>query len=167
MDYGTIEKLLQQYWDGDTSLEEEQQLMAYFSTQKVDERLKPFTPFFLAMAEERNLHLSASFDQRLEQALPTGGKEAIVRKLSFTWMRVAAAVVVLVVAIFAVRQIQKQQPDLPIAIDWSKYEPQDPQEALEKTKAAFALVSEKMNHGKRQTLRGLESFEKAKNAATN
>jgi len=48
-----IERLLEKYWAGETSLEEERRLKAYFASGAVDPRFAAETPFFQALREEQ------------------------------------------------------------------------------------------------------------------
>ena len=66
MDYKYIEQLMERYFAGETSLQEEQILNAFFSQDEVPESLKEFQPLFawkqVAEAEEQ---LDEHFDERL------------------------------------------------------------------------------------------------------
>ena len=48
-----IHELLQRYFDGDTTLDEERQLQRYFAESDVAESLKAYRPMFALFAEER------------------------------------------------------------------------------------------------------------------
>ena len=52
-----IEALLEKYWEGETSLEEERLLKAYFASGEVDAVLRPFAPFFQVVKEEQSVQL--------------------------------------------------------------------------------------------------------------
>jgi hypothetical protein len=55
MQYDTINSLLDRYWDGDTTLEEERQIRAYFASGQVDERLRSVAPLFAAIRAEQQI----------------------------------------------------------------------------------------------------------------
>ena len=58
MKYNEIESLLEKYWEGETSLEEERALKAYFNAgTPVDERLRTVAPLFAALRAERAVEL--------------------------------------------------------------------------------------------------------------
>jgi hypothetical protein len=48
-----VKNLLEKYWEGETSLEEERMLKSYFSSGNVDEQLRPYSPLFQAMMAEK------------------------------------------------------------------------------------------------------------------
>jgi hypothetical protein len=52
-----IEALLEKYWEGETSLEEERLLKAYFASAEVDAGLRSFAPFFQVLKEEQAVQL--------------------------------------------------------------------------------------------------------------
>lgn len=53
MNYTHINKLLDKYWDGETTLEEERLLKAYFASEAVDPRLLQFAPLFKAIKADQ------------------------------------------------------------------------------------------------------------------
>ena len=54
MDYKYINQLLDRYWQGETTLEEEQILRSFFSQLCVPEELAKFRPLFVYRAEDRS-----------------------------------------------------------------------------------------------------------------
>lgn len=52
-----IEDLLEKYWEGETTLEEERHLKMYFSSGEVDVRLRQFAPLFQVLREEQAVEL--------------------------------------------------------------------------------------------------------------
>jgi hypothetical protein len=53
-----IQALLEKFWEGETTLEEERQLKGYFASEQVDERLKQYMPLFQAIREEQTVQLN-------------------------------------------------------------------------------------------------------------
>lgn len=53
-----IEALLDKYWEGDTSLEEERLLKSYFASREVDASLRQYAPLFQVLREEQSVQLS-------------------------------------------------------------------------------------------------------------
>ncbi|MDX1910091.1 MAG: hypothetical protein SFV22_01330 [Saprospiraceae bacterium] len=85
MKYEEIQALLDRYWEGETSLEEERQIRAYFNSGIHDERLARFVPLFRAIREEQELQLK------------TVAKAAPMRPQLYQWA-VAASIALVVVA---------------------------------------------------------------------
>lgn len=52
-----IEALLEKFWEGDTTLEEERMLKAYFASGQVDDSLKQYAPFFQVLRQEQAVEL--------------------------------------------------------------------------------------------------------------
>ena len=62
MDYKYIEQLLERYWQGETTLQEESILRSFFSQQDIPEQLRKFQPLFTLEREEP---LGDDFDERM------------------------------------------------------------------------------------------------------
>lgn len=100
-----IEKLLERYYDGETSLEDEKLLRHYFQSENVPAHLQPHAGPFRYFAAARDQHPSAEFNRRLAEKLSAGsGNEERVRAMrgrvvSLTaWsLRLAASVALLIV----------------------------------------------------------------------
>lgn len=59
MKYEEIQALLDRYWDGETTLEEERRIKAYFNSGHVDERLQSVAALFVALREEQTVQLTS------------------------------------------------------------------------------------------------------------
>ena len=171
-----IQQLLERYYDGETSLSEEQELRRYFArpSEELPTELREEATLFRMLAAETATP-SADFDQRLQQALAaeagTVARPALkVRSLSRQLLQTAAAVAVLVCCVLALRlcstdgkiaqpvesenvAIAAIEDDAPI--DWSKYELKD-EAALAATLTALKLTSDKLNQGSKTFSRELQ-----------
>lgn len=76
--FNDIEALLERYWEGETTLEEERTLKAYFASGDVDKRLRAVAPLFQALREEQTV--------RYEKT-----KVAPLKPVHFSWQKLAAA----------------------------------------------------------------------------
>ena len=66
MDYKYINQLLERYWEGKTTLEEEQILRSFFSQLCVPEELAKFRPLFnYEQTEPKTNCLGNDFDERI------------------------------------------------------------------------------------------------------
>ena len=70
MDYKYIEQLLERYWEGETTLQEEAILRAFFSQPDMPDHLRKFQPLFSMEKEEP---LGDDFDARIFNSI--GQKE--------------------------------------------------------------------------------------------
>ena len=155
MDYNNIRKLLDKYWEGQSSVEEEIQLRDFFSGTDVPEDLKSYQPLFQFFQIEKDKNLSGDFDQRLIQQLKSSQKpKANVRRLPYYLMRVAAAALLLF-SIYFVNQQWTQDTYDPVA------EEMTPEEVYAQTKAALLLVSAKLNKGTNVANDGMSKMNKA------
>ena len=55
-----VKVLLDKYWSGDTTLEEERALKRYFTGPAVAEQLRPMIPLFQTLRQEKELLLERS-----------------------------------------------------------------------------------------------------------
>lgn len=66
MDYKYINQLLERYWRGETSLEEEEILRAFFSQQDVPEEFAAYKSYFSYLQQEKQVdQLGDDFDSRV------------------------------------------------------------------------------------------------------
>ncbi len=193
MTYEQINALLEKYWDGESSLDEERALKAYFASGQVDERLRNVAPLFAALRADSAVELQRN------PAVPFApGPAATWRR----WAVAAASAALLVMAGWwwmsrpvdpvglppvaetprpltpekAAPQAEQPatiaqetpQPEKPVAKRHRKpnVRPSGPaaidpeaEQAMEEIKAALALVSSKINKGKREASKNLHEIE--------
>ncbi len=80
-----IQALLDRYWEGETTLEEERTLRAYFNSNEVDSRLTQEISFFKALVREQTIQMQAQIPMPLQ----------VKHKNLNLWRTAAAAVLVL------------------------------------------------------------------------
>ena len=149
MDYKVMERLLDKYFEGETSLKEESRLRAYFQRDDVPENLRPYQPLFRHLAKEQSHELDAGFDRKLLRQLETTMPQAKVRYLSArSWMmRIAAAVVIGLGLWWAYISQNISSTNQQAGIDWSKYEVKSTDEAFRLTSTALLKASSELNQG--------------------
>jgi len=162
-----IKSILDKYFEGESSIDEETELKTYFSGTEVAEELKPYTPLFEYYEYESSKEVSRAFDLKLQKKLQPAENQPVVRRMYPQMMRAAAAIALAIGAFWFINSGDNSIDSAPktATIDWSKYEPKDPEEAYEKTMAALAMVSNKMEEGKEQTLKGMSKINTANKAA--
>lgn len=166
-----IKSLLEKYFEGESSSEEEKELKSYFAGGDVSTELKIYSNLFDYFDLEKGKEVSRAFDLKLEKKLQ--GSESsqqnkpVVRRMFPQMARAAAAVLVLVGAVWFISSNGVDDSTLAQSktIDWSKYEPKNPEEAYKKTMEALAMVSTKMKDGEEQTLKGFRKIKTANDAA--
>lgn len=59
MSYEHISALLEKYWEGESTLDEERMLKSYFASGKVDEQFRMLTPLFQVLQTEQGIQYTA------------------------------------------------------------------------------------------------------------
>jgi hypothetical protein len=100
MDLQKIHTLLQKYFDAETTIDEENELINYFTSGQVDDRLKMYVPMFSGMKElsdEKPLDLN---DDLMNYILESEHKEKMqYRRMWQTVTGIAAAVIIALLAV--------------------------------------------------------------------
>ena len=146
MDSNNIEQLLEKYWMCETSLEEEQQLRDFFKGHGVPASLKEATILFRFFDAEKNNILQENFESAVTKQLRQrqGGKVISMVRLN-NIARIAAGILVVVVATFFIRQeIRKSYPQ-ELQDTYT-----DPQIAFEETKKALMMISQSFGKARQE-----------------
>ena len=142
MDYKAI---MEKYWIGESTLEEEKALKSYFENGKITADLLPYKALFRYVSNEQ----SRGMDRKVE-AMVNSSKKLKVSVLSpnyFKWVNIAASIALLLMTGILYQKNTQLTKEEKIANYWSRIELKDPIEAIKKTKAALLLVSKKLNNG--------------------
>ncbi|MFY0255596.1 hypothetical protein ACDQ55_16760 [Chitinophaga sp. 30R24] len=141
MDYNRIYALLEKYWEGDTSLEEEDALREFFRVLPPDlpAALQEAAPLFQYFGQE-----AAKVWELPAMAPATPGK---VVKLSpwHHWMKYAAVLLTAVGIVYALKQQDRRQQE--VAQMMQQQNMNDPQKAFDETKKALQLLAKNLNKG--------------------
>ncbi len=125
-----MEALLEKYFEGETSIDEENELKEYFSSSNVAPDFEQYRPLFRYFTEAR------------EQKF-TNNVSLISKKPKALWLSIAASVVVLIgvgaYTYFNSMETEKESKEL------GTYD--DPEEAFEATQKALAMLSTNVNVG--------------------
>jgi hypothetical protein len=149
MDSKHIEQLLEKYWNAETSLEEEQELRAYFGGSSVADSLKETAVLFRYFESEKKKSVEESFEKSVTNEIEQrqGGK--IIKMISLVQIaRIAAGVLVVVVAGYFIREeVRKAYPEEIAVTDTYN----DPKLAFEETKKALMMISKSFGRAKTET----------------
>lgn len=139
-----IEQLVEKYFEAETSIAEEKELKAYFSSSDVAQHLEQYKPIFGYAIKAKQEQFTAT--------IPLQKK----KRKSVVWLSVAASVTVLLgVSLFVFNQDEQPQPQNLGVID-------DPEVAFRETQKALAMISESVNKGI-GSMSYLNEFEQSKN----
>ncbi|RKS02217.1 MULTISPECIES: hypothetical protein [unclassified Flavobacterium] len=139
-----IEKLLEKYFEAETTIAEEKELKNYFASSDVAQHLEQFKPIF-----------GYAIQAKQEQFIATIPLNTKKRK-SVVWLSIAASVAVLLsVGLFTFNHYNQ-----PVSEDLGTYD--DPEVAFRETQKALALISKSVNKGI-ESMEYLNEYEQSKN----
>lgn len=142
MEFKLIEQLLEKYFQGATTIAEEKQLKAYFSSNNVAPNLQKYQSLFGYFETEKNA--------QFEQKLPLQTK----KHRNVKWIGIAASFVVLFgLATFYFNSSEPKKEDLGTF--------DNPEVALVETQKALLMISEQVNVGMK-SVSHLNEYEKTK-----
>lgn len=142
MELKNIEILLEKYFDGETSISEENELRKYFSSADVSSHLIQYKPMFA--------YFSVAAAQKSEDK-----KNIRFAKSKAAWLSIAASIAVIVGVVAYV-----QNRNATASPDMGTYD--NPEVALKETQRALAMLSNHVNTGI-ESVMYVKEYKKSKN----
>ncbi len=140
MEKRTIDAYLERYWEGETSLEEEQILRNYFREGQIAEEHKDAEALFSFFNSERDIVAQKAVSELVPQT--QASSKAKIRH--FNWTRIAASVMLVFTMLVGWNYFTSPTTtQSSVAVD----EIQDPEEAYRVTMEALAYLSNKYDKG--------------------
>lgn len=140
-----IENLIDKYFEGETSIAEENELKVYFSSTDVAQHLKQYQTIYG--------YFSQAKEQQFTQEIPLQTKKRNV----VLWLSIAASVVVML-GVGTMMYFNNDKEEQFVACS-----PEDnPELALQQTEKALALISEHLNTGI-ESVSYINEYEQSKN----
>lgn len=165
MESKQIKTLLDKYWEGESSLQEEQALREYFAQEVVEEEFRAFKPMFQFFKQEQDAYLNGDFEERLSQKLKERNEEAPRQAKIVRFLGRAAAVAAIFLAVVFAYSTWDSNPGVdPVAVETSELNEKEKAEALlayQEAKAALMLVSKKLKKGTGKAEQGIVQVRKA------
>lgn len=138
-----IDRLLEKYWNCETSVQEEKELQAFFSGGDLPEELRQYIPLFSYIRDEQSVTLSNGFNERLRNALEGEKRERYITIRIFRPLLRFAVSVLLVIGMGVSLYFISKQDNRSHFVETFE----DPNAAMQH--AAYAL--EKLSHALRKT----------------
>ncbi|MEN9611744.1 MAG: hypothetical protein RLZZ628_2558 [Bacteroidota bacterium] len=153
MDSEAIKILIEKYFEGETSLEEEAQLSVYFNSDRVGEDLKKYQPLFVCFKMEKQI------------VLPTKVQKGKLLAFDFRKiLKISRVAAILLLAVGSFWWFHKQKAvsmndSLVAVVDQNELNDteESPEMAYQKAKAALLLVSSKMKRGTDKGVEGIHT----------
>jgi hypothetical protein len=138
MDELKVKKLMERYFEGNTSLDEERNLQCYFASGQVAESLKKYIPLFAFYAKEK-------------QIMPPAKQSGVIRTIGWIATGIAASIAFLVI-------LRTSQPEYVYLVDGIRI--YDQQTALATADSKLQLLAASVQKAKA----GMSAFDKAQEA---
>ncbi|MFN3969159.1 hypothetical protein [Flavobacterium sp.] len=139
-----IEKLLEKYFEAETTIAEEKELKDYFASSDVAQHLEQYKPIFGYATQAKQEQFTAMIPLKTK------------KRKSVVWLSVAASVAVLLsVGLFTFNHYNQ-----PVSEDLGTYD--DPEVAFRETQKALALISKSVNKGI-ESMEYINEYEQSKN----
>jgi hypothetical protein len=160
----SIRPLLQKYWEGNTSLDEERDIKEFFLYAPVPSDLVDEAAYFRSMIEVPEDVLGDDFDLEVLQKTGIenkgGAKVFSIAPQSSMYRAAAAAVIIGVCGWFIWSNLGDYQNDQLLSEENSQNQ-QEIEEAFTQTKQALFLLSSKFNRGNSEVVK-LKKFDEAR-----
>ncbi|MDW8849048.1 hypothetical protein SD960_03010 [Flavobacterium sp. MMLR14_040] len=147
MELNRIEDILEKYFQGETTIAEENELKEYFSSPNVAQHLEQYKPMFGYFSQVKQ--------QKSTQNIPLKTK-----KRNVAWISIAASVVVLLSIGTYFYVSEKNTAPVVAQSELGTYD--NPEEALKATQKALALLSNNVNVGI-ESVQYIKEYEQSKN----
>lgn len=154
-----IRKLLEDFYKGLTTLEQEEEIRIFFRSGKVPEKLEEEARLFSLYELEKNASGRKDLEEKILQRIEArpGRTVNLFSQGRSYWIGSAAAVILVLLAVFIDTQILKQDPYI---VKQDTFE--DPYQAYAEATRVMSYVSEKLNTGT-EPLKNLEKLDNGTN----
>ncbi|MFZ6052665.1 hypothetical protein [Halocola ammonii] len=168
MDYDKhkIAPLIDKFWEGETSLEEEKTLEEYFLySTNIPKEFADAEQYFLVKKERSQMaELPVDFEEQLFNKIDesdgrSGGRVVNIR---FAWRAAAAVLIVALSATLWYWAQEKTPVDQMAGVEATADTYENPREAFEATKEALFMMSSKFNEGSSEIMK-IKKLDQAQN----
>jgi len=146
-----LREMLERFYRGETTLEEEKKLQDYFSTAKVPVEFIPDKELFQGLGSgDKTVPVPGDLNQRIIASIDQAERKAVrTRRISLFSLSGLAAGLLIMIAVYLFFIRQDDSHALLAANEWTDtYD--DPVEAYEEARKAMMYVSAKLNDGTKE-----------------
>jgi len=163
MDSKIIHQLLEKYWEGETSLQEEASLRAFFNQEEVPKEFANVQPLFQFFKKEQEAYLDSDFEKRLSTKLKVvDNQKPRAHSLTYYIKRVAAVAAIFIAILFFLNKNNFLDAGGELAsVEVTSAEKAEAKMAYAEAKAALLLISKKLNKGTDKAESGIIQVQKA------
>ena len=142
-----IKAILERFYKGDTTIEEERELQEYFRVHAVPEEMLPDKELFLSMeTKPSDIEIPADLNAKILKAIDNAEhREVRTRRISIFSLSGLAAGLLILISVYLF--YLKDSPDSMLAGNTLQETYDDPMDAYEEVKKTLAYVSTKFNEG--------------------
>lgn len=161
MDTSEIKKLIEAFYNGDTTADEEQILFDYFSSEDVAEDLLDEKKIFLQMNEADSINIPSDLELKLDNLIDNLNYEEEVKqhsKKKHLWIQVGSVAAGVALLIFAGIHFTKEQNEMKPSTANIEL---DDQQKIEEAQKALILLSTNFNKGLDQVTMVSTNLDKA------
>ncbi|MDX9694435.1 MAG: hypothetical protein RBT49_01470 [Bacteroidales bacterium] len=154
-----MKSLLEKYFNGETSTEEEKKILAYFSGNDIDPELNAEKVYFNFLEnEKKQLLAQEDISEKIWETIEKSDKKPTINLNQFTKfskviLAIAAGIVITIVSVTLIKFEYSSKKDNQLFSDTYK----DPEIAYQEAKKAMLFISEKLNKGT-DPMQSLKSF---------
>lgn len=147
MDTSEIKKLIEAFYNGETTADEEQILFDYFNSDNVAEDLVDEKIIFLQMNDKDDIHIPPTLESKLDSLIDELAHKDELRKQSkkkYLWIQASSIAAGLALLIFAGIHFTREQNEVKPSIANVEL---DDQKKIEEAQKALLLLSSNFNKG--------------------
>ena len=154
-----MKSLLEKYFNGETSIEEEKKILAYFSGNDIDPELLADKEYFDFLENEKTQLLAQEdISEKIWEAIEKSETKPTISFNQFTRfskviLAIAAGIVITIVSVTLIKFEYSTKKDNQLFSDTYS----DPELAYQEAKKAMLFISEKLNKGT-DPMQSLKSF---------
>ena len=153
MKQSEIQELLEKYFAGESTLQEEELLRIYFQAPvaEIPKQYLPYRPLFNFFEDERTVTMGRTVRNR-----------RILSREYGTFGKIAATIAILAAAWWLVPQANTSGN--PEAFNWEAHQPETPEEAYRVTRSAFLRLAGELNQGAKMAAQEMEKVKTLSNS---